>query len=431
MTLRLSATLLLDKVQHGGSLNALFENALNQVDESDRAFFRELVYGSLRLWPMYKGITRQLLEKPVKPKDSALEALLILALYELDECSTPSYASVSAAVEVCSSLKRAWAAKLINACLRRYQREKTVLLEQLGDSEQAALPGWLYKVLKKQLPDHLDGLAEAGRHKPPLTLRVNTQRSSRDDYREQLSLAGIEAIPVGTYGLTLPSAVSVSHIPMFSDGVVSVQDESAQLAGTLVAGASTGAGAPLGIRVLDVCSAPGSKACHLAELGAEVTAMDISPSRLARVDENAHRLGLSIKTLVGDGRELGEVTEGNSFDLVLLDVPCSATGVMRRNPDVKVIRLKSDINQFAELQQALLQSAWRKVRPTGRLLYITCSLLPAENEDIVSNFLAVTANAKTIALSESFGIEKKVGRQALPSVSGGDGLYYCMLEKVA
>jgi len=413
MTLRLSATLLLDKVQQGGSLNALFESAQNEVDESDRAFFRELVYGSLRLWPMYKGVTRQLLEKPLKPKDSALEALLILALYELDECSTPSYASVSAAVEVCSSLKRAWAAKLINACLRRYQREKTVLLEQLGESERAALPGWLYKVLKKQYPNHLQGVAEAGRHKPPLTLRVNGQKSSRDDYLKALSSEGIEAIPVGAYGLTLPSAVPVSQIPGFSEGVASVQDESAQLAGALIASPSAGAGAPLGIRVLDVCSAPGSKACHLAEL------------------ENAERLGLSIKTLVGDGRELGELAAENAFDLVLLDVPCSATGVMRRNPDVKVIRLKSDINQFAELQQALLESAWKRVRPSGQLLYITCSLLPAENEDIVSNFLAVTADAKTIPLSESFGIAKSVGRQALPSASGGDGLYYCMLEKIA
>jgi 16S rRNA (cytosine967-C5)-methyltransferase len=431
MTLRLSATLLLDKVQQGGSLNALFENAQSEVDESDRAFFRELVYGSLRLWPMYKGVTRQLLEKPLKARDSALEALLILALYELDECSTPPYASVSAAVEVCASLKRAWAAKLINACLRRYQREKTVLLEQLGESEQAALPGWLYKVLKKHYPDDLNGLAKAGRHKPPLTLRVNSQKSSRNDYMEQLSSAGIEAIPVGAYGLTLSSAVPVSQIPGFSQGVVSVQDESAQLAGALIAGASEGAGAHLGIRVLDVCSAPGSKACHLAELGAEVTAMDVSASRLARVEENTERLGLTIKTLVGDGRELGEIAEENAFDLVLLDVPCSATGVMRRNPDVKVIRLKSDINQFAELQQGLLESAWRQVRPRGRLLYITCSLLPAENEDIVSNFLAVTADAKITPLSASFGIEKKVGRQTLPSVSGGDGLYYCMLEKIA
>ena len=159
--------------------------------------------------------------------------------------------------------------------------------------------------------------------------------------------------------------------------------------------------------------------------------MDVSASRLARVDENAERLGLTIKTLLGDGREPGELIAENAFDLVLLDVPCSATGVMRRNPDVKVIRLKSDINQFAELQQALLESAWRKVRPSGRLLYITCSLLPTENEDIVSNFLAVTADAKTTSLSESFGIEKKVGRQTLPSISGGDGLYYCMLEKIA
>jgi 16S rRNA (cytosine967-C5)-methyltransferase len=227
----------------------------------------------------------------------------------------------------------------------------------------------------------------------------------------------------------LHSAVPVSNIPLFYDGVVSVQDESAQLAGLLIAGAF--GDVPVGLRVLDVCSAPGSKACHLAELGAAVTALDISPSRLARVEDNAKRLGLSIKTLVGDGRELDDLAIETDFDLVLLDVPCSATGVMRRNPDVKVIRLKSDISQFAELQQALLKSAWQKVRTGGKLLYVTCSLLPTENEDIVSQFLTATADAKTTPLSESFGIEKPVGRQALPSIKSGDGLYYCMLEKVA
>lgn len=424
MSLRLSATLLLDKVQQGGSLNTLFEKAQTDVDESDRAFFKELVYGSLRLWPMYKGITRQLLEKPLKSKDSALEALLILALYELDECATPPYASVSAAVEVCSELKRAWAAKLMNACLRRYQRSREVLLQQLGDSERAALPGWLYKLLSKHYPDHLERLAEAGRHKPPLTLRVNSKKSSLENYLEQLAMAGIEATPAGDYGVTLLSALPVSQIPQFFDGVVSVQDESAQLTGA-VADISSG------LRVLDVCSAPGSKACHLAELGADVTAMDISPPRLARVQDNAKRLDLSIDTLVGDGREVAEIAKGEDFDLVLLDVPCSATGVMRRNPDVKVIRLKTDIAQFAELQNALLSSAWHKVRPNGKLLYVTCSLLPAENEDLVSNFLALTKNARAIPLPESIGIEKKVGRQALPSLTGGDGLYYCMLQKVA
>lgn len=422
MSLRLSATLLLDAVQRGGSLNALFESAQSEVNESDRAFFKELVYGSLRLWPMYKGITRQLLAKPLKSKDSSLEALIILALYELDECSTPSYASVSAAVEVCSELKRAWGGKLVNACLRRYQRDRELLLEELGESERAALPGWLFKLLKKHYSDHLDSVAEAGRQKPPLTLRVNNGKSSRDDYLKQLATAGIGATPAGTFGVSLQSALPVSQIPGFFDGLASVQDESAQLAGSLV-------GVSHGLRVLDVCSAPGSKACHLAELGADVTAMDISPSRLARVEENARRLGLSINTLVGDGRELADIAEGDAFDLVLLDVPCSATGVMRRNPDVKLIRLKTDIAQFAELQLSLLASAWQKVRPNGRLLYITCSLLPAENEDIISHFLTLTTDAKTIPLTESFGLEKRLGRQALPSVSGGDGLYYCMLEK--
>lgn len=424
MSLRLSVTLLLDKVQQGGSLNTLFEIAQNDIDESDRAFFRELVYGSLRLWPRYKGITRQLLEKPLKSKDIILEALLILALYELDECSTPPYASVSAAVDVCKELNRGWAANLINACLRRYQRDSDQLQQHLGESELAALPGWLFKLLKKHYPDHLETIAAAGRHKPPFTLRINRQKSSIADYLVTLDTAGIEATAVGDFGVTLRSALPVSQVPLFFDGVASVQDQSAQLTGTLI-------GTAQGLRVLDVCSAPGGKACHLAELGADVTAMDISSTRLTRVEENAKRLGLSIDTVSGDGRELADIAPNEDFDLVLLDAPCSATGVMRRNPDVKLIRLKTDIGQFAELQQALLEAAWQKVRPGGKLLYVTCSLLPAENEDLVSEFIHQVSGIRELPLGEGIGIKKKVGTQALPSSSGGDGLYYCMLEKVA
>ena len=169
----------------------------------------------------------------------------------------------------------------------------------------------------------------------------------------------------------------------------------------------------------------------IAVTSADVTAMDISSTRLTRVEENAKRLGLSIDTVSGDGRELADIAPNEDFDLVLLDAPCSATGVMRRNPDVKLIRLKTDIGQFAELQQALLEAAWQKVRPGGKLLYVTCSLLPAENEDLVSEFIHQVSGIRELPLGEGIGIKKKVGTQALPSSSGGDGLYYCMLEKVA
>ena len=245
-------------------------------------------------------------------------------------------------------------------------------------------------------------------------MRVNAQKIAPADYLARLEAEGITATTAGDFGVTLQSALPVSQIPLFFDGFASVQDQSAQIAGTVAA-------VTKGLCVLDVCSAPGSKACHLAELGAQVTAMDVSPSRLQSVEDNAQRLGLSIKTVVGDGRDLTAPAVGDNFDLVLLDVPCSATGVMRRNPDVKLIRLKTDIPQFAALQTELLQSAWQKVRPGGKLLYVTCSLMPAENEDLVSDFVDVTNDAQVIPLSESIGIEKKVGRQTLPSASGGDG----------
>jgi len=419
---RAVAASLLDDVAQGSSLNKIYARAERTVAESEQPFLRELVYGSLRLWPLYKGVTRQLLERPLKAKDSVLEALLIMAMYELDECTTPDYASVSGAVDCCEQLGRPWANRLINGCLRRYQRDQETLLKSLGASECAALPGWLHKLLLKSYSEQLAQLTDASRQRPPFTLRINTERISVDGYHSLLTEAGIEARKAGACGLTLVQPVPVSKLPHFQDGFVSVQDASAQLAGLLLS-------PKRGMTVLDACAAPGGKACHLAELGATVTAADISEDRLAKVDENANRLNVSITSILSDGRSLHEALAPASFDAILLDVPCSATGVMRRNPDVKVIRRKSDIDQFAALQSELLHSVWTLLKPGGRLLYATCSLLPQENDVIVGSFLDGEASARTLPLPETIGEPMTYGQQVIPSAGGGDGLYYSLLGK--
>ena len=423
LPVRVASVRLLDDVSRGGSLNTLYRPIEACVQDSDRAFLKELVYGSLRLWPFYKGIVRQLLDQPLKSKDSALEATLIMAMYELDECHTPDYASVSAAVDVCNAIDKPWASRLINGCLRRYQRERSTLHEALGDTERAALPGWLYKSLIRSLPDAMSSIADVSKKKPPLTLRVNVQKGSRDDYKEQLQLAGIPTRALGSSGLTLLEPLPVAQIPKFETGFVSVQDHSAQLAAELITFAP-------GARILDACAAPGGKACHLAELGAQVTAMDISEARLKKVSDNAARLRLSIATVACNATDIPHGLIEEAFDGILLDAPCSATGVMRRNPDVKVIRTKADIAQFAALQLNLITSVWPHLKTGGQLLYATCSLLPDENEDVVGTFLSTTSDAQSAPLPKDIGVQMTYGQQVIPSADNGDGLYYCLLKKV-
>mgnify|MGYP000536398510 FL=1 len=423
LPVRVASVRLLDDVSRGGSLNTLYRPIEACVQDSDRAFLKELVYGSLRLWPFYKGIVRQLLDQPLKSKDSALEATLIMAMYELDECHTPDYASVSAAVDVCNAIDKPWASRLINGCLRRYQRDRSTLHEALGDTERAALPGWLYKSLIRSLPHAMPSIADVSKKKPPLTLRVNVQKGSRDDYKEQLQLAGIPTRALGSSGLTLLEPLPVAQIPQFEAGFVSVQDHSAQLAAELITFAP-------GARILDACAAPGGKACHLAELGAQVTAMDISEARLKKVSDNAARLRLSIATVACNATDIPHGLIEEAFDGILLDAPCSATGVMRRNPDVKVIRTKADIAQFAALQLNLITSVWPHLKTGGQLLYATCSLLPDENEDVVGTFLSTTSDAQSAPLPKDIGVQMTYGQQVIPSADNGDGLYYCLLKKV-
>jgi 16S rRNA (cytosine967-C5)-methyltransferase len=425
---RAAAARTLGAVMRGSTLEQALQHA-PAVPERDRALLRELCYGTLRAAPRLQGLLRQLQKRPFKRRDRELEALCLLGLYQLDVMRTPDHAAVSATVDAAPRIGHGRARGLVNAVLRRFLREREALAAALGPAAAAAMPEWLWDLLGEAWPQQREAIAAASSGRPPMTLRVNSRRHDRAAFLATLQAAGIHAF-AGEHGpdaLTLETPRDVADIPGFHDGDASVQDENAQLAARLLAPRP-------GERILDGCAAPGGKTGHIAELltGGQLLACDSSAERLQRVGENLSRLGLSAQLLCADLREPpAALTAEGLFDAMLLDVPCSATGVMRRHPDIKLLRRPSDIAGFAAQQSALLRGAWPLLKPGGRLLYVTCSLLPAENEEIVSAFLATHPDAAETPLSVPGAVARIHGAQCLPREGGGDGLYFAQLCKAA
>ena len=423
---RAKAAVIIHRVLQGKSLNQLLPHSVESLELGQRALCQELVYGTLREWPLYQATCQKLLRKALRRKDHDLLSLICVGLYELDNLRTPPHATISEAVNGARDLKKSWAAGMVNAVLRSYQREQAGLRETLTPAAQHALPDWLFEILTTEYGECFEQIAEAARGRPPLFLRVNQRRLSRAQYLELLSEAGIAAAPapLSPEAVLIEKPVDVSLLPGFDKGWVSVQDVSAQLVAGLLA-------AEPGERVLDACAAPGGKACHILEQQpelAERTAMDISQQRLQRVRENSERLGLAMTTVTADASKLQESIRGKQFDAILADVPCSATGVIRRNPDVKILRQPGDIASFGAQQLAILKGLWPALKPGGRLLYVTCSLLKAENDSIIAAF---TDDKESIIhpLSLGQGRPTQFGWQTLPHPSGGDGLFFSLLEK--
>jgi 16S rRNA (cytosine967-C5)-methyltransferase len=327
-------------------------------------------------------------------------------------------------------LRKRQTAGLLNAILRRYQREEQALTDSLSPSEADAHPQWLWDALDQHWPQHRAQIVAANNSRPPMTLRVNLSKISREAYQQQLAEAGITAQPgsLSPAALRLDSPMDVAKLPGFENGLCSVQDEAAQMAALLLATRA-------GDRVLDACAAPGGKTGHILELQpalATLLAMDISAGRLQRVDENLTRLGLKATLCVGDGSQSPQaVRDAGPFDAMLLDVPCSATGVVRRHPDIKLLRRQEDAAGFAAQQRALLDGLWPLLAPGGRLLYVTCSVLPKENAQLVEAFLDGHADARVEALEVAGSQRCSTGVQLLPDAAGSDGLYFAMLCKTS
>jgi 16S rRNA (cytosine967-C5)-methyltransferase len=408
---------------------------LDEVGGFDRArdlpLVQELCYGTLRLLPRLEAVIGQLLHKPLKSDDRDIHALLLIGIYQLAATRIPPHAAVASSVEAARLLEKGWAASLVNALMRRFQREQDQLLSRADRSPESRwlFPRWLLRRLQSAWPERWQRLVQASNAQAPMTLRINRTRVSRADYVARLTPAGLASRPApdAPAGVVLDRPVPVGKLPGFESGLVSVQDAGAQLAAPLLS-------AMPGERVLDACAAPGGKTAHILEQtdnGVELTALDADARRLELVRENLDRLSLKARVVLGDASAPEGAWADASYDRILLDAPCSATGVIRRHPDIKWLRRDSDIVALAQCQSRMLEAVWPLLTAGGTLLYATCSLLPEENNQQISAFLSRHADAREIPIAADWGIARSVGRQTLPTLGGWDGFYYARLEKRA
>ncbi len=432
MNPRLAAARALSVVLAGkASLNSSLPDVLAKVDARDRGLTQELAFGTARWQPRLSGLAERLLQKPFKAADRDVEALLLVGLYQLFYTRIPPHAAIGETVGCAQKLKKPWAKGLLNAVLRNAQRDGEALFAELERDPviRFAHPRWLQKALKAHWPEHWEAICTANNQHPPMVLRVNHRQAERDTYLAELQDAGVEAFACrhSEDGIRLAAACDVTLLPGFAEGRISVQDEAAQLAASLLDLAP-------GQRVLDACCAPGGKTCHILEREpalAEVIALDLEPKRLQRVQENLDRLQLDATLVAADARATNLWWDGQPFQRILLDAPCSATGVIRRHPDIKLARQADDIAPLAALQGELLDALWPTLAVGGVLLYATCSVLPTENREVIEAFLGRTAGARELDLPKGFGVEQPHGRQLLPQDNGHDGFYYAKLIKVA
>ena len=424
---RALASVLSGKASLGSSLPPLLE----RVDARDRGLTQELAFGTARWQPRLSLLADQLLQKPFKAADRDVEALLLVGLYQLFYTRIPEHAAIGETVSCVDKLKKSSLKGLVNAVLRNAQRQHENIFQQLDRDQvlHSAHPRWLQKRLKTDWPEQWQAICEANNQHPPLLLRVNRRLATRDSYLAELKAADIAAEPCAfsSDGIRLLVASDVTQLPGFNEGKFSVQDEAAQLAADLLELAP-------GQRVLDACAAPGGKTCHLLEREpqlASVLALDLVESRLQRVQENLDRLGLHAQLIAADGRDTAKWWDGQPFQRILLDAPCSATGVIRRHPDIKLTRQAGDISALAQLQGELLDALWPTLAVDGVLLYATCSVLPEENSENIAAFLARTPNARELNIAGPFGLKQAHGRQLLPQAEGHDGFYYAKLTKLS
>jgi len=433
---RLAATRALAAVLAGKASLAGLPALLEQVEPRDRALAQDLAFGAARWQPRLALLAERLLRKPFKAADRDIEALLLVGLYQLLHTRIPAHAAIGETVACAEALRKPWAKGLLNAVLRRVQREGETLLAGLENDPAArsAHPRWLQKALAKHWPDYWEAICAANNEHPPLTLRVNRRLVARDAYLVDLQDLGIaaSACRFSRDGILLATPCDVRSLPGFAEGRFSVQDEAAQLAADLLE-------LMPGQRVLDACCAPGGKTCHLLETEprmAELIAVDLEERRLERVRENLARLNLAAQLIAADVRDTVHWWDGRRFQRILLDAPCSATGVIRRHPDIKLTRQAADIPALASLQGELLDALWPTLEVGGILLYATCSILPEENSDTIAAFLARTPGARELDVAASFagakpGLVQRHGRQLLPQPHGHDGFYYAKLIKIA
>jgi 16S rRNA (cytosine967-C5)-methyltransferase len=399
--------------------------AETSVPEADRSLIQEIVYGTARHYYSLSNEVRGRLLAPLKPRDSIVFCLVLVGLYQLRHLRIPGYAVVNETVAAADHIGRPWARGLVNQLLRRAASEGAP--SPPTDEEALDHPEWLIQLLRHDLPNDWRGVLEASLTRAPLSLRVNLARIGRDAYLERLAAIGAAAHAADLdEGLVLQDPVSAARLPGFSDGIVSVQDLSAMWPARLLNPQEEE-------RVLDACAAPGGKSMHLLERNPRIklTALEVDEARCTTLKSECKRCRVDPDIVVcGDATEL-TWWDGHPFDAILLDAPCSGTGTLRRHPDIKLLKRESDIAQYRELQNELLASLWNVVAPHGRLLYSTCSVLSAENDSVIGDFMAKTPRARARPFAIPQSIETKFGRQLLPQIGGGDGFYFALIENQA
>jgi 16S rRNA (cytosine967-C5)-methyltransferase len=422
----IAAKVLTSVIRDGQSLTAALDSTLGVVEsDKDRAFIQALCYGVCRNFHRLDYILSQMLDKPLKDLD--VKALALIGLYQLKFMRVKSHAAVSETV--LAARKKPWAKAFINALLRTYLRGQEGF-EQKADNVKSALvshPDWLIQQIEQDWPIQAQQIFQQNNEQPPMALRVNLANISQDQYLQKLRDQGIEAEAVSfcRSAILLNKPAVVDILPGFNEGWVSVQDTAAQLAAELL-------DVQIGHRVLDVCAAPGGKAAHILEHQPkvrELVAVDIDKLRLQRVNDNFQRLKLSAKLIVGDASKPEDWWDGQLFDRILLDVPCSALGVIRRHPDIKLLRRAEDISTLQVLQQRIMTAVWPLLAPGGIMLYATCSILKQENEQQIEAFLATNANAIEVPINADWGLVRRYGRQILTGESAMDGFYYALIRK--
>ncbi|MCE0493672.1 16S rRNA (cytosine(967)-C(5))-methyltransferase RsmB [Vibrio salinus] len=418
-----AANVIFQVVDKGVSLSSALPAAQQSIHSRDYALLQEICFGVLRYLPRLESIVKELMDKPLKGKQRVFHHLLLVGIYQIRFMRIPDHAAVGETVEATKALKGPRLRGLINAVLRNYQRNKDGLdtIAVSHDAGKYGHPGWLLKILRQSYPEQWEQVVEANNQKAPMWLRVNQKYISAPDYQSLLNEQNIDSrlhehLP---NAIKLAAPCDVHQLPHFEEGWISVQDGAAQLSVDYLAPQP-------GEQILDCCAAPGGKTAHILEREptANVIAIDCDNKRLQRVKENLNRLNLEASVIQGDARYPEQWWHGNKFDRILLDAPCSATGVIRRHPDIKWLRRAEDIEQLSLLQKEILHAMWQQLKSGGTMVYATCSVTPQENKDQISRFLADTPDAILVNSDPN-----SPGRQILPGEDDMDGFYYAVLRK--
>ncbi len=430
MNTRALATSVLQKVlSQGKSLAQVLPPVKEKCSSSqDAAFLQMLSYGVIRFYPRLCFLADQLIRKPLKSKDQDLYFLILIGIYQLSNLDVPAYAALQETVEATKVLKKNWATGFVNATLRTYQRQGSDLEKQLPTKPEALYshPTWFIQAIQKAWPEQWQSILLNNNQQPPLTLRVNRLKKTREQYLSLLNESAITGVSLAqtSSGIILDPPLPITELPGFSEGFFSVQDGASQLVADQLKLSP-------GLRVLDACAAPGGKTSHLLETEpniSELVAIELSESRTKTIFENLKRLQLQATVITADAQNPSTWWDNKPFDRILLDAPCSSSGVIRRHPDIKFLRKFTDIAALQAQQLDLLRALWPLLEPNGILLYTTCSIFPKENVEVIQQFLS-EVTATPLPLSLPTGIPQTLGHQILPGQDNLDGFYYACLQK--